>query len=142
MAKKLIIWARTWKRKKAAALRPAFAGFFKDCFKCSARVLQGFLCRVYGCSLQCGLWLCSLFTQSGALCLMLGWEELGIALLHYCVSPSFMVPTHLYHLETTSEICAISLLQVRVREYMGVSENRGPQYSTLNSRILIIRTPK
>ena len=26
--------------------------------------------------------------------------------------------------------------------YMGVSENRGPQYSTLNSRILIIRTPK
>ena len=25
--------------------------------------------------------------------------------------------------------------------YMGVSENRGPQYSTLNSRILIIRTP-
>ena len=25
---------------------------------------------------------------------------------------------------------------------MGVSENRGPQYSTLNSRILIIRTPK
>ena len=23
-----------------------------------------------------------------------------------------------------------------------VSENRGPQYSTLNSRILIIRTPK
>ena len=26
--------------------------------------------------------------------------------------------------------------------YLGVSENRGPQYSTLNSRILIIRTPK
>ena len=25
---------------------------------------------------------------------------------------------------------------------MGVSENRGPQHSTLNSRILIIRTPK
>ena len=25
---------------------------------------------------------------------------------------------------------------------MGVSENRGPEYSTLNSRILIIRTPK
>ena len=25
---------------------------------------------------------------------------------------------------------------------MGVSENRGPQYSTLNSRILIVRTPK
>ena len=25
---------------------------------------------------------------------------------------------------------------------MGVSENRGPRYSTLNSRILIIRTPK
>ena len=24
---------------------------------------------------------------------------------------------------------------------MGVSENKGPQYSTLNSRILIIRTP-
>ena len=24
---------------------------------------------------------------------------------------------------------------------MGVSENRGPQYSTLNNRILIIRTP-
>ena len=24
---------------------------------------------------------------------------------------------------------------------MGVSENRGPQYSTLNSRILVIRTP-
>ena len=26
--------------------------------------------------------------------------------------------------------------------YGGVSENRGPKYSTLNSRILIIRTPK
>ena len=26
--------------------------------------------------------------------------------------------------------------------HLGVSENRGPQYSTLNSRILIIRTPK
>ena len=25
--------------------------------------------------------------------------------------------------------------------YMGVSENRGPYYSTLNSRIFIIRTP-
>ena len=25
---------------------------------------------------------------------------------------------------------------------MGVSQNRGPQYSTLNSRILVIRTPK
>ena len=25
---------------------------------------------------------------------------------------------------------------------VGVSENRGPEYSTLNSRILIIRTPK
>ena len=25
---------------------------------------------------------------------------------------------------------------------MGVSENRGPRYRTLNSRILIIRTPK
>ena len=25
---------------------------------------------------------------------------------------------------------------------MGVSENRGPEYRTLNSRILIIRTPK
>ena len=25
--------------------------------------------------------------------------------------------------------------------YMGISENRGPKYSTLNSRILIIRTP-
>ena len=25
---------------------------------------------------------------------------------------------------------------------MGVSENRGPQYSTLNGRILVIRTPK
>ena len=24
----------------------------------------------------------------------------------------------------------------------GVSENRGPEYSTLNSRILILRTPK
>ena len=28
------------------------------------------------------------------------------------------------------------------RGYMGVSENRGPKYSALNSRILIIRTPK
>ena len=26
--------------------------------------------------------------------------------------------------------------------HMGVSENRGPEYSTLNSRIHIIRTPK
>ena len=26
--------------------------------------------------------------------------------------------------------------------HLGVSENRGPQYSTPNSRILIIRTPK
>ena len=25
--------------------------------------------------------------------------------------------------------------------HMGVSKNRGPKYSTLNSRILIIRTP-
>ena len=25
---------------------------------------------------------------------------------------------------------------------LGVSENRGPQYGALNSRILIIRTPK
>ena len=25
---------------------------------------------------------------------------------------------------------------------MGVSENRGPEYSTLNGRILVIRTPK
>ena len=25
---------------------------------------------------------------------------------------------------------------------MGLSENMGPEYSTLNSRILIIRTPK
>ena len=25
---------------------------------------------------------------------------------------------------------------------MGVSENRGPKHSTLNSRILVIRTPK
>ena len=25
---------------------------------------------------------------------------------------------------------------------MGVSENRGPKYSTLNSRILFVRTPK
>ena len=25
---------------------------------------------------------------------------------------------------------------------MGVSEKRGPEYSTLNSRVLIIRTPK
>ena len=28
------------------------------------------------------------------------------------------------------------------RRKMGVSENRGPEYSTLNSRILITRTPK
>ena len=28
------------------------------------------------------------------------------------------------------------------RNYIGVSENRGPWYSTLNSRILFIRTPK
>ena len=27
------------------------------------------------------------------------------------------------------------------RQNMGVSENRGPKYSTLNSRILIIRAP-
>ena len=27
-------------------------------------------------------------------------------------------------------------------DYMRVSEARGPKYSTLNSRILIIRTPK
>ena len=26
--------------------------------------------------------------------------------------------------------------------YLGISENRGPKYRTLNSRILIIRTPK
>ena len=29
-----------------------------------------------------------------------------------------------------------------LNDYVGVSENRGPYYSTLNSRILIIRTPK
>ena len=28
------------------------------------------------------------------------------------------------------------------RVYMGVSENRRPKYSALNSRILIVRTPK
>ena len=28
------------------------------------------------------------------------------------------------------------------KAHKGVSENRGPQYSTLNSRILILRTPK
>ena len=28
---------------------------------------------------------------------------------------------------------------VSIRVYMGVSENRGPSYRTLNSRILIIR---
>ena len=33
-------------------------------------------------------------------------------------------------------------LILRSVRYMGVSENRGPQYSTLNSRILIIRTPQ
>ena len=27
-------------------------------------------------------------------------------------------------------------------QYLGVSENRGPEYSTLNSGILITRTPK
>ena len=26
--------------------------------------------------------------------------------------------------------------------HLGVSENRGPEYSTLNSRILLIKTPK
>ena len=26
--------------------------------------------------------------------------------------------------------------------YMGISENRGPSYSTLNRRILIVRTPE
>ena len=31
---------------------------------------------------------------------------------------------------------------LQCRTYMGVSENRGPEYSTLNSRILNIRTPK
>ena len=30
---------------------------------------------------------------------------------------------------------------IYVPRYMGVSENRGPKYSTLNSRILIVRTP-
>ena len=33
-------------------------------------------------------------------------------------------------------------LRFRVPKQMGVSENRAPQYSTLNSVILIIRTPK
>ena len=28
------------------------------------------------------------------------------------------------------------------KPHLGVSENRGPEYSTVNSRILIIRTPK
>ena len=33
-------------------------------------------------------------------------------------------------------------LDLPVATHMGVSENRGPQYSTLNSRIIIIRAPK
>ena len=33
------------------------------------------------------------------------------------------------------------ILSMRVYD-LGVSANRGPQYSTLNSRILIIRIPK
>ena len=35
----------------------------------------------------------------------------------------------------------IQNLQVRDGRVIGVSKNRGPLYSTLNSRILIIRTP-
>ena len=31
---------------------------------------------------------------------------------------------------------------VPATDFGGVSENRGPSYSTLNSRILILRTPK
>ena len=33
-------------------------------------------------------------------------------------------------------------IHIYIYIYMGVAENRGPQYSTLNSRILIIRIPK
>ena len=42
-------------------------------------------------------------------------------------------------------LCCIAILyrHVTISIYKGgVSENRGPQYSTLNTRILIIRTPK
>ena len=35
-----------------------------------------------------------------------------------------------------------SLAPFGLGAFMGVSETRGPEYSTLNSRILIIRTPK
>ena len=31
---------------------------------------------------------------------------------------------------------------IGISDHLGVSENWGPQYSTLNSRILIIGTPK
>ena len=36
----------------------------------------------------------------------------------------------------------VELLNTLNTPYMGVSESRGPQYSTLNSRILIVRTQK
>ena len=39
-------------------------------------------------------------------------------------------------------VVAMATEAILQKQDMGVSENRGPQYSTLNSRLLIIRTPK
>ena len=48
--------------------------------------------------------------------------------------------------QTPSPYPSVVTLNVRSlsigAQYMGVSENRGPYYRTLNSRILVIRTPK
>ena len=45
--------------------------------------------------------------------------------------------------EIRARLGFLRMMQARgSRFYMGVSENRGSKYSTLNSRVLIIRTPK
>ena len=38
--------------------------------------------------------------------------------------------------------CVVECLLIPSFSYLGVSENRGSEYSALNSRILIISTPK
>ena len=50
-----------------------------------------------------------------------------------------MYPSNIYF---GPKVVPVYVLHGQSVLYLGVSENRGPEYSTLNSRMLIIRTPK
>ena len=57
--------------------------------------------------------------------------------------PSLESPTRAREIESRSwERLKTSHIILIVVNKKGVSENRGAEYSTLNNRILIIRTPK